>query len=105
MGAGASNNNNQRQVTHHLVVGISRSLYICSRLSKTNIHCLTVRFESAPLEMGTITIPVMIIGSSCALSVSYTHPIRALWVFSQSDFVWLSKDMLLIKNELELTEK
>ena len=28
----------------------------------------------------TITIPVMIIGSSCALSVSYTHPIRALWV-------------------------
>ena len=52
MGAGASNNNNQRQVTHHLVVGISRSLYICSRLSMTNIHCLTVRFESAPLEMG-----------------------------------------------------
>ena len=52
MGAGASNNNNQREVTHHLVVGISRSLYICSRLSMTNIHCLTVRFESAPPEMG-----------------------------------------------------
>ena len=53
----------------------------------------------------TITIPVMIIGSSWVLSVSYTHPVWALWASFQSDFVWLSKDMLLTKNELELTEK